>query len=179
MSQCSVTAAQDTAGAWTDTDKRSKGLALDLAADPCVSNSQITNTSWRKVLDFFSRIPLIFRCLSLVGIENEFVLTSDGPTPRPDVHPLPPGTHLLFAQSGRIEHVPLEGYDMKKDDAKTVLHLPVSFSCERAGSTSSLNSFVWSILFHLLRTWKWNENVMESHKRHHFNGLMSVHDRPM
>uniref|UniRef100_A0A4W6CB87 Nidogen 1 n=1 Tax=Lates calcarifer TaxID=8187 RepID=A0A4W6CB87_LATCA len=47
-----------------------------------------------------------------------------GPTPRPDVHPLPPGTHLLFAQSGRIEHVPLEGYDMKKDDAKPVLHLP-------------------------------------------------------
>ncbi|XP_070771837.1 nidogen-1 [Enoplosus armatus] len=47
-----------------------------------------------------------------------------GPTPRPDVHPLPPGTHLLFAQSGRIEHVPLEGYDMKKDDAKPILHLP-------------------------------------------------------
>ncbi|XP_068183596.1 nidogen-1 [Antennarius striatus] len=47
-----------------------------------------------------------------------------GPTPRPDVHPLPPGTHLLFAQNGRIEHVPLEGYDMKKDDAKAVLHLP-------------------------------------------------------
>uniref|UniRef100_UPI0037E84C71 nidogen-1 n=1 Tax=Semicossyphus pulcher TaxID=241346 RepID=UPI0037E84C71 len=47
-----------------------------------------------------------------------------GPTPRPDVHPLPPGTHLLFAQSGRIEHVPLEGQDMKKSDAKPVLHLP-------------------------------------------------------
>ncbi|XP_077351724.1 nidogen-1 [Festucalex cinctus] len=47
-----------------------------------------------------------------------------GPTPRPDVHPLPPGTHLLYAQSGRIEHVPLEGYDMKKDDAKAILHLP-------------------------------------------------------
>ncbi|KAI3363049.1 hypothetical protein L3Q82_011712, partial [Scortum barcoo] len=47
-----------------------------------------------------------------------------GPTPRPDVHPLPPGTHLLFAQSGRIEHIPLEGYDMKKDDAKAILHLP-------------------------------------------------------
>nr|ADJ38350.1 nidogen-1 [Tetraodon nigroviridis] len=47
-----------------------------------------------------------------------------GPTPRPDVHPLPPGTHLLFTQSGRIEHVPLEGSAMKKDDAKPVLHLP-------------------------------------------------------
>lgn len=47
-----------------------------------------------------------------------------GPTPRPDVHPVPPGTHLLYAQSGRIEHVPLEGYDMKKDEVKAVLHLP-------------------------------------------------------
>ncbi|KAM9847427.1 nidogen-1 [Aulostomus maculatus] len=47
-----------------------------------------------------------------------------GPTPRPDIHPLPPGTNLLYAQSGRIEHVPLEGYDMKKDDAKAILHLP-------------------------------------------------------
>uniref|UniRef100_A0A674MHT6 Nidogen 1 n=1 Tax=Takifugu rubripes TaxID=31033 RepID=A0A674MHT6_TAKRU len=47
-----------------------------------------------------------------------------GPTPRPDVHPLPPGTHLLFTQSGRIEHVPLDGYTMQKDGAKAVLHLP-------------------------------------------------------
>ncbi|XP_041108807.1 nidogen-1 [Polyodon spathula] len=47
-----------------------------------------------------------------------------GPTPRPDVHPLPPGTHLLFTQSGKIEYVPLEGYTMKKSEAKAVLHLP-------------------------------------------------------
>ncbi|KAJ8393239.1 hypothetical protein AAFF_G00063110 [Aldrovandia affinis] len=47
-----------------------------------------------------------------------------GPTPRPDVHPLPPGTHLLFAQTGKIEHIPLDGYDMKKSEAKAVLHLP-------------------------------------------------------
>uniref|UniRef100_A0A3B3DVC5 Nidogen 1a n=2 Tax=Oryzias melastigma TaxID=30732 RepID=A0A3B3DVC5_ORYME len=46
------------------------------------------------------------------------------PTPRPDVNPLPPGSHLLFAQSGRIEHVPLEGYEMKKEGSKVVLHLP-------------------------------------------------------
>uniref|UniRef100_A0A8C7Z3W8 Nidogen 1a n=1 Tax=Oryzias sinensis TaxID=183150 RepID=A0A8C7Z3W8_9TELE len=46
------------------------------------------------------------------------------PTPRPDVDPLPPGTHLLFAQSGRIEHVPLESYEMRKEGAKAVLHLP-------------------------------------------------------
>ncbi len=71
---------------------------------------------------------LIFQCLSLVGIDHGGVPPPVGPTPRPDVHPLPPGTHLLFAQSGRIEHVPLEGYDMKKDNAKAVLHLPVSFS---------------------------------------------------
>ncbi|KAM8953515.1 nidogen-1 [Pelodytes ibericus] len=47
-----------------------------------------------------------------------------GPTPRPDVVPLPPGTHLLFAQSGKIEHVPLEGNNMKKSDAKALLHIP-------------------------------------------------------
>ncbi|XP_071337229.1 nidogen-1 [Trachinotus anak] len=57
-------------------------------------------------------------------IEHGHLPPPVGPTPRPDVHPLPPGTHLLFAQSGRIEHVPLEGYDFKKDDAKAVLHLP-------------------------------------------------------
>ncbi|XP_039593799.1 nidogen-1 [Polypterus senegalus] len=50
--------------------------------------------------------------------------TPVGPTPRPGVHPLPPGTHLLFAQSGKIDYVPLEGHNMKKSDAKTVLHLP-------------------------------------------------------
>ncbi|MBN3295054.1 NID2 protein, partial [Amia calva] len=51
--------------------------------------------------------------------------TPVGPTTRPDVHPLPPGTHLLFAQSGKIEYVPLEGHNMKKVEAKAVLHLPV------------------------------------------------------
>lgn len=57
-------------------------------------------------------------------IDNGGVPPPVGPTPRPGVLPLPPGTHLLYAQSGRIEHVPLEGYDMKKDDAKALLHLP-------------------------------------------------------
>uniref|UniRef100_A0A3B5ARR4 Nidogen-1-like n=1 Tax=Stegastes partitus TaxID=144197 RepID=A0A3B5ARR4_9TELE len=47
-----------------------------------------------------------------------------GPTPRPDVPPIAPGTHLLFAQSGKIEHVPLVGYSMKKEDAKPLLHIP-------------------------------------------------------
>uniref|UniRef100_A0A8C5P9T4 Nidogen 1 n=1 Tax=Leptobrachium leishanense TaxID=445787 RepID=A0A8C5P9T4_9ANUR len=47
-----------------------------------------------------------------------------GPTPRPDVVPLPSGTHLLFAQSGKIEHVPLEGNNMMKSDAKALLHIP-------------------------------------------------------
>uniref|UniRef100_A0A6I8SDX4 Nidogen-1 n=1 Tax=Xenopus tropicalis TaxID=8364 RepID=A0A6I8SDX4_XENTR len=58
-----------------------------------------------------------------------------GPPVRPDVVPLPPGTHLLFAQSGKIEHIPLEGNNMKKTDAKTLLHIPdkviigVAFDC--------------------------------------------------
>ncbi|XP_035515566.1 nidogen-1-like [Morone saxatilis] len=47
-----------------------------------------------------------------------------GPTPRPDVHPVAPGTHLLFAQSGKIEHVPLDGYKMKMEEAKPLLHIP-------------------------------------------------------
>ncbi|KAM4771433.1 nidogen-1 [Rhinophrynus dorsalis] len=47
-----------------------------------------------------------------------------GPTHRPDVVPLPSGTHLLFAQSGKIEHVPLEANNMKKADAKALLHIP-------------------------------------------------------
>lgn len=57
-------------------------------------------------------------------IDQEVVPPPVGPTPRPDVYPLPPGTHLLYAQSGRIEFVPLEGYDMKKSESKAVLHLP-------------------------------------------------------
>ncbi|KAM7419941.1 hypothetical protein PAMA_016848 [Pampus argenteus] len=47
-----------------------------------------------------------------------------GPTPRPDVHPVTPGTHLLFAQSGKLEHVPLDGYNMRKEGAKPLLHIP-------------------------------------------------------
>ncbi|KAK2824085.1 hypothetical protein Q5P01_021260 [Channa striata] len=68
-------------------------------------------------------------------IDHSGVSPPVGPTTRPNVYPLPPGTHLLFSQSGRIEHVPLEGYEMKKDDAKAVLHLPetviigVAFDC--------------------------------------------------
>lgn len=67
-------------------------------------------------------------CASQLGIDHNTGLPPVGPRPRPDVDALTPGTHLLFAQSGRIEHVPLEGYDMKKNDAKPVLHLPVSSS---------------------------------------------------
>ncbi|XP_039890326.1 nidogen-1 [Simochromis diagramma] len=57
-------------------------------------------------------------------IDHNTGLPPVGPRPRPDVDALTPGTHLLFAQSGRIEHVPLGGYNMKKNDAKPVLHLP-------------------------------------------------------
>uniref|UniRef100_A0A3Q2P057 Nidogen 1 n=1 Tax=Fundulus heteroclitus TaxID=8078 RepID=A0A3Q2P057_FUNHE len=56
-------------------------------------------------------------------IPNGNVVPTIGPRPRPDVV-LPPGTHLLFAQSGRIDHIPMVDYDMKKEDAKAVLHLP-------------------------------------------------------
>ncbi|MED6244828.1 hypothetical protein ATANTOWER_025279 [Ataeniobius toweri] len=56
-------------------------------------------------------------------IPHGTVAPTVGPRPRPDVV-LPPGTHLLYAQSGRIDHIPLEAYDMQKEDAKAVLHLP-------------------------------------------------------
>ncbi|XP_048341715.1 nidogen-1 [Sphaerodactylus townsendi] len=47
-----------------------------------------------------------------------------GPSVKPDAIPLPPGTHLLIAQSGKIDHVPLEGNTMKKSDAKALLYVP-------------------------------------------------------
>lgn len=153
MSLCSVTAARDSVGVWTATGRRSRGLAPGLAADRCVS--QITcrlSVSHRKNYAsgggleeaFVHQIPpqkLLILRLSLLGIDHGGVRPPVGPTPRPDVYPLQPGTHLLFAQSGRIEHVPMDGYDMKKADAKAVLHLPVSWrksSCEKGGSASSL-----------------------------------------
>ncbi|XP_066238939.1 nidogen-1 isoform X1 [Saccopteryx leptura] len=47
-----------------------------------------------------------------------------GPSVPPAVIPLPPGTHLLFAQTGQIERLPLEGSTMKKTEAKALLHAP-------------------------------------------------------
>lgn len=47
-----------------------------------------------------------------------------GPSVPTAVIPLPPGTHLLFAQTGKIERLPLEGSTMKKMEAKTLLHVP-------------------------------------------------------
>ncbi|TSL68191.1 Nidogen-1 [Bagarius yarrelli] len=47
-----------------------------------------------------------------------------GPTTRPDVRPPPPGANLLFAQNGKIDHIPLDGNSMNKEETKTMLHLP-------------------------------------------------------
>uniref|UniRef100_A0A8C8XLY2 Nidogen 1 n=1 Tax=Panthera leo TaxID=9689 RepID=A0A8C8XLY2_PANLE len=47
-----------------------------------------------------------------------------GPSVPTAVIPLPPGTHLLFAQTGKIERLPLEGSTMQKSEAKTLLHAP-------------------------------------------------------
>nr|XP_057921344.1 nidogen-1-like [Doryrhamphus excisus] len=57
-------------------------------------------------------------------IQRAITPTPIGPTPRPDVHPVTPGTHILFAQSGKIELLPLDQYGMKKNDAKVLLHVP-------------------------------------------------------
>ncbi|KAG7253044.1 hypothetical protein CRUP_021743, partial [Coryphaenoides rupestris] len=58
-----------------------------------------------------------------------------GPTPRPDVIPVAPGARLLFAQSGKMEQIPLEGGAMRKENTSTLLHIPdrvviaVAFDC--------------------------------------------------
>uniref|UniRef100_H3CGM1 Nidogen 1 n=1 Tax=Tetraodon nigroviridis TaxID=99883 RepID=H3CGM1_TETNG len=68
-------------------------------------------------------------------IERTVMPTPVGPTPRPDVQPVAAGTHLLFARSGRIERVPLDGYRMKTEEAGPLLHIPdrvvvaVAFDC--------------------------------------------------
>ncbi|MEQ2184742.1 hypothetical protein GOODEAATRI_011262 [Goodea atripinnis] len=51
------------------------------------------------------------------------------PGTRTDQGNRPYWTHLLYAQSGRIDHIPLEAYNMQKEDAKAVLHLPSSLLC--------------------------------------------------
>ncbi|XP_057643851.1 nidogen-1 [Chionomys nivalis] len=79
-------------------------------------------------------------CVDRDGRELEGTRTPPGMRPpclstvAPPVHqrpvvptaviPLPPGTHLLFAQTGKIERLPLEGNSMKKTEAKTFLHIP-------------------------------------------------------
>uniref|UniRef100_A0A8C7AV30 Nidogen 1 n=1 Tax=Neovison vison TaxID=452646 RepID=A0A8C7AV30_NEOVI len=47
-----------------------------------------------------------------------------GPSVPTAVIPLPPGTHLLFAQTGKIERLPLEGSSLQKTEARTLLHAP-------------------------------------------------------
>uniref|UniRef100_A0A8C9AKG7 Nidogen 1 n=1 Tax=Prolemur simus TaxID=1328070 RepID=A0A8C9AKG7_PROSS len=79
-------------------------------------------------------------CVDRDGREVEGTRTRPGMRPpclstvAPPVHqgpsvptaaiPLPPGTHLLFAQTGKIERLPLEGNNMKKTEAKAFLHVP-------------------------------------------------------
>ncbi|XP_040092242.1 nidogen-1 [Oryx dammah] len=58
-------------------------------------------------------------CLSTVAPPVHF-----GPPVLTAVIPPPPGTHLLFAQTGKIERLPLEGSTMTKSEAKTLLHAP-------------------------------------------------------
>ncbi|KAL7854484.1 hypothetical protein SRHO_G00166740 [Serrasalmus rhombeus] len=57
-------------------------------------------------------------------LEHSVFPTVFGPTTRPDVNLVSPGTNLLFAQSGKIDHIPLDGTNMKKEEAKTVIHVP-------------------------------------------------------
>lgn len=72
---------------------------------------------------------------SYTGIDHTVTPPPVGPTPRPDVNPLAPGTHLLYAQSGKIEHVPLDGYNIRKDEAKPLLHIPVRIHSQSVPNT--------------------------------------------
>uniref|UniRef100_A0A8C2CER8 Nidogen 1a n=1 Tax=Cyprinus carpio TaxID=7962 RepID=A0A8C2CER8_CYPCA len=56
--------------------------------------------------------------------ESYTCFTHKDSVPKPAELPLPPGSHILFAQSGKIEYIPLEGHNLKKNEAKTALHLP-------------------------------------------------------
>lgn len=61
-----------------------------------------------------------------LGLSTVAPPTHYGPSVPTAVIPLPSGTHLLFAQTGKIERLPLEGRTMKKMEAKALLHAPVS-----------------------------------------------------
>lgn len=77
-----------------------------------------------------------FSCPPLTGIDQGVIPPPIGPTTRPDVSPVAPGTHLLFVQSGKIEHIPLDGYSMNKGEAKALLHLPVRLHIDAPQLTS-------------------------------------------
>ncbi|EPY73940.1 nidogen-1 [Camelus ferus] len=64
-----------------------------------------------------------FRCTP-GGLSTVAPPIHHGPPVPTAVIPLPPGTHLLFAQTGKIERVPLEGSTMVKTEAKALLHAP-------------------------------------------------------
>uniref|UniRef100_A0A8B9L2A0 Nidogen 1 n=1 Tax=Astyanax mexicanus TaxID=7994 RepID=A0A8B9L2A0_ASTMX len=57
-------------------------------------------------------------------LDHNVAPTAFGPTPSTVIIQVSPGTNLLFAQSGKIEYIPLEGNNMKKEEAKTMIHLP-------------------------------------------------------
>ncbi|CAL8355052.1 unnamed protein product [Boreogadus saida] len=68
-------------------------------------------------------------------IDQAIAPPTAGPAPRPDVIPVAPGAHLLFAQSGKMEQIPLDGDAMRKELTSTLLHIPdrvvisVAFDC--------------------------------------------------
>ncbi|XP_056442683.1 nidogen-1-like [Gadus chalcogrammus] len=68
-------------------------------------------------------------------IDQAIAPPTAGPAPRPDVIPVAPGARLLFAQSGKMEQIPLDGDAMRKELTSTLLHIPdrvvisVAFDC--------------------------------------------------
>ncbi|KAI5616618.1 nidogen-1 isoform X1, partial [Silurus asotus] len=73
-------------------------------------------------MDISDHNPMLLLSFRWFRVGQDYVPI--GPTTRPDVRPPPPGANLLFAQNGKIDHIPLDGINMKKEETKTMLHLP-------------------------------------------------------
>lgn len=70
---CSATAVPATAGAWTETGRRSLGLALGLAADRCVSKSHVLDARQQETTVSFACVLKDQICLTSGRFEEVFV----------------------------------------------------------------------------------------------------------
>lgn len=121
-----------------------QGLGYGWYVDVCVSTHTLIHVNIFMFMytcsHLYSSAYLSIRMHLYISGMHTYSLTISCPlglsTVAPPIHqrpvvptaviPLPPGTHLLFAQTGKIERLPLEGNTMKKTEAKAFFHIPVS-----------------------------------------------------